>query len=456
MVWSHCRVDFRLLRAGIDHHLGQAHVADIDSTNTLAAALTALCGIEVFIASPWHGYPARVGGADDERRSDIENTSAHHASNTGRMPVPRGWVLITGAALAATLLTKGPGGLPIIIGVWLWGLFAAGRGKRIRLLASPRFWLPWAVALGIFGVWIFVAWHGLHVRDLPIDWKGVSEGASQSHARSLLGVAKSLMVLPVQLLLFALPVSLALPLYFHPEIRGEKISRALVWSVLLSWGVCVLAAMDNPRYAYPTLIPLCPLAGAVAVAASKGNRVRELLGIFASASAILFVAGSVVLTKMGWATPWGKPFLMGVLVVEVVIAGWTIAWLRSSWRGAWGLAALAVLTIVPFSVHEQLVRIATSGVSVTPVIERIVGNNGVVAVGGAVTSKPETFYYAHVQLHFYKPIFTPKVVEPGSWVILDQAEHKAWLAVPGVRLEQDQFLCKWGRTDYFIAWYARR
>ncbi len=428
---------------------GQAHVADIDATNTLAAALTALCGIELFVA---------------RREMVVQASSLPRAEQPGspHRNQAAAWVMTTGLALAATIMTKGPGGLPIILGVWVYALIAVGRGQRLGLFASARFWLPWVIAIALFGLWVLAAWHALHVRGLPIDWKGVNEGSRKVHAGSLKALAQSLAVLPPQLVLFALPVSLALPLYFHPEVRARltgsrgTIAKALVGSVLLSWAVCVLTAMTNPRYAYPTLIPLCPLAGAVAVAAGSGVRSRALLGAAASISAILFVAGSAALTKMGWPTAWGKPLLGVTLIAILAVAGWTIWQLRSSWRGAWGLALLAVLAIIPFSVHEQLARIATSGVGVAPILERVVGENGVVAVGGAVTSKPEAFYYARVQLHFYKPDFTPQAVPPGSWVVLDQAERKRWLAVPGVRLEQDRFLCKWGPTNYFIAWYAAR
>jgi hypothetical protein len=236
----------------------------------------------------------------------------------------------------------------------------------------------------------------------------------------------------------------------------RRIAGALAYSILFSWLICILSSMVNPRYGYPTLIPLCPLAGAVAAAASKGERSRIWLGIAASGSAIMFFGGSVVLTKLGWPTPWGKPLLIATLVLELILLVWTIWQLQSSWRGAWGIALLAILTIFPFSIHEQIARIATSGVNVAPMLHRIVGTSGPLAVGGAVTSKPEAFYYAGTRLRFYKTDFTPSSVPPGTWVVLDPVEYKAWRATAGVKLTEDQFLCKWGSTKYRIAWYGSR
>lgn len=305
-----------------------------------------------------------------------------------------------------------------------------------------------------------VAAHGLHARGLPIDWKGVREGTDKLHAHSLRGFGTSLLTLVPQLILFSMPVSLALPLFFHPEVFREmdesenRLAGALFASVCLSWAICIFASMVNPRYGYPTLVPLCPLAGAVAVAASRGSRSRIWLGIAASASAVMFFIGSAVLTKLGWRTPWGRPLLVATMALELILVVWTLWRLQTSWRGAWGIALLAILTVIPFSIHEQIARIATSGISTAPIIRRIVGRDGPLAVGGGITSKPEAFYYADVDLHFYKTDFTPAQVPPATWVVLDSDEYKLWTSNPHVKLQNDQFLCKWGGTKYRIAWYA--
>jgi 4-amino-4-deoxy-L-arabinose transferase-like glycosyltransferase len=429
---------------------GQSQVADIDSTNTLAAALTAFCGIELLIARPARSWP---------------------------------WVLAAGAAMAATLMTKGPGGLPIILGVWLWGGFVAVREHRGRVFRSIAFWGPIAIGFVVLGLWMLMAWQSLKAHHVPPDWKGVIEGLRNvglDEETRKLGIAngpapagtnpvikwlgamgKSLVVLPGQLFAFALPISLALPMCLHPEIRrgwdgarGEVV-RALVASVLISWCISVMFAIVNPRYGYPTLIPLCPLAGAVAVAASRGQSARKWLGGIAVASAILFGGAAVALAIWAWHSTWAKPLLAVSAVAAVLAAIETVRRLQRSWRGAWGLALLVLISVVPFSVRLQQFRTGISGINVAPLIRRVAGPSGTVAAGGAVTSKPETFYYAGVPLEFFKPSFTPDDVASGTWVVLDQAERKRWVADPMVKLQREFWLCRWGPTDYYMAWYVR-
>ena len=66
---------------------GQSQVADIDSTNTLVTVLTALCGVELLIVGPKRPWP---------------------------------WIIAASLAMAAMWMCKGPAGLPIVLGVWLW------------------------------------------------------------------------------------------------------------------------------------------------------------------------------------------------------------------------------------------------------------------------------------------------------------------------------------------------
>jgi hypothetical protein len=231
--------------------------------------------------------------------------------------------------------------------------------------------------------------------------------------------------------------------------------RALVASVLISWCISVMFAIVNPRYGYPTLIPLCPLAGAVAVAASRGQSARKWLGGIAVASAILFGGAAVALAIWAWHSTWAKPLLAVSAVAAVLAAIETVRRLQRSWRGAWGLALLVLISVVPFSVRLQQFRTGISGINVAPLIRRVAGPSGTVAAGGAVTSKPETFYYAGVPLEFFKPSFTPDDVASGTWVVLDQAERKRWVADPMVKLQREFWLCRWGPTDYYMAWYVR-
>jgi hypothetical protein len=115
-----------------------------------------------------------------------------------------------------------------------------------------------------------------------------------------------------------------------------------------------------------------------------------------------------------------------------------------------------MLTSVPFGAQRHWSRTTRdSGLNTAGKLREIVGEHGPVAACGAITSKPETFFYANVHTHFV-PLydFLKKKVAPGTWVVLDQYEHKVWLR-QGTHLEHDQKLCHWGNTDYYIAWYGK-
>jgi 4-amino-4-deoxy-L-arabinose transferase-like glycosyltransferase len=444
-----------LSSAGMVTLWGQWQVADIDSTNTLASALAALCLIELLIARPKRVWP---------------------------------WVLAAGLALAATLMVKGPGGIPIILAAWILGVIAAclrpvpdSQAEELRFRStSPTtvgvmrlkscldtvaaFVMPLVIGSATFAAYAWWAYVSLHRQGFGADLAGVKEGSEHLiHLPTLQMLGKSLLVMPTQLFLFALPVSLALPLLLVRKIREgwnsreRRLMAALAASVLISWGICVLGALDNPRYGYVTLPPLCVLAGAVAMAAARNRPAADWL------RAILIVTAaalSLAAAGLAWAA-WRLPHFQSVLVASVFLAvataTGTIVRLRSSWRAAWGFVPLLVFAVIPFSLQRAYDRTRSSGFQTALILRQRVGDGASIAAGGAVTSKPETFYYADARVNFFTAgHFLPANVPPGTWVILDKQEHDRWLRSPGVRLDQDKWLCRNGTTDYYLAWYASR
>jgi 4-amino-4-deoxy-L-arabinose transferase-like glycosyltransferase len=429
---------------------GQSQVADIDSTNTLAAALTAFCGIELFVASSW-------------------------SSSSPRWI----WVAAASLAMAATWMVKGPAGLPIILGVWIWAAVLAWREKRRGDLISAKFWLPIVLGLAVFVAWGLLATQSLRRHGLSADLRGVQEGSKLLIGKSIGVFATSLFVMLPQLIAFGLPMSAALLFLLNREVRGQmetrsrRIAVALAAAVLISWAICFISGMVNPRYGYPTLLPLCPLAGAVAVAAVRTPRTAAWLRALAIASCIaLALAAAGLVAGLGWAMHSEEKstaldrvinpshsilnLSIGFALLAAVTAAWTVLQLRRSWQGAWGMVALLVLTSVPFGAQRQWSRtFRDSGFRIAGRLRLIVGENAVVAVGGAVTSKPETFTYAGVRVVYYSErLFLPTKVPPRTWVVLDQAERKQWLKAPVAQLEEEQWLCRNGKTDYYVAWFA--
>jgi 4-amino-4-deoxy-L-arabinose transferase-like glycosyltransferase len=408
---------------------GQSQVADIDATNTLFAALAAFCGIELFFAS-------RRGRAV--------------------------WVLWAGLATGATLMTKGPGGVSIILGVWIFALATAIQEGRPGRIAHPAFWLPWLVGGAIFAAYYYAASasmraHGVSMAD---GLSGVREGTSHLYPHSFQALFWAAFVV-IELLAFGLPVTIALGCWFNPAVRDamepnrRRIAGALAASALIGLAVCLATGTDNPRYEYVMLPPLCPLAGAVAIAAlSAGPNAVKWLRIFVWASAIALAGTSIVLAVAARPLLPARALLAACAALSVIVCSLTVVRLSASWRGAWGLALLIVLAAIPFGLQRHYGRSNMSGIHAARTLRQIVGKNPVVAVGGAVTSKPEVFYYAGARVNYFPKGFAPEDVSPGTWVYLEEGERKRWLQTPGVKLEHVTAIPRTPKVNDYLAWYA--
>ncbi|MDB5354830.1 MAG: family glycosyltransferase,4-amino-4-deoxy-L-arabinose transferase [Phycisphaerales bacterium] len=408
---------------------GQSQVADIDSTNTLTSALAAMCGIEMFFAS---------------------------------QRLRLAWILAAGLAIGATLMTKGPAGLSIIAGVWVWGAIVAMRERGAGRIAHPSFWLPWLIGGAIFAAYLFDARASLrdHGLTLAASLNGTSEGTSRLYPDSLPRLFTAVFVTPVLLLLYGLPITISLASSFNSQVLDamesgrRRIAIALAASVLIALAVCIVTGTDNPRYEYVVLPPLCPLAGAVCVAAfaAGGNAAMWMRWIVAGSVVALAIA-AVGLAAAAWPLPHAKVVLAASAILALGVAAWTIANLPTTWRAAWGLAVLVLITAIPFGLQRHYDRSNTSGIHAGETLRQIAGKNAAVAVGGAVTSKPEVFYYAGARVNYFPANFTPQNVRPGTWVYLEEGERKRWLQQPGVRLERVTVIPRTPKVNDYLAWY---
>ena len=178
---------------------GQSQVADIDATNTLAAVVTAFCGIELFIASD---------------------------------SVSLGWTLAAGLLMAATLLTKGPGALPLIVGVWLWCRRTAIRGRHPLAKWEWAYWTPLLIGATTFAIYAFAVKYSLQAHGMELDPDGLKEGGKRLYPHSFGELCKSIFVFLPSLFLYILPTSLAMPLVFDMSLcnllstRQHRIARA--------------------------------------------------------------------------------------------------------------------------------------------------------------------------------------------------------------------------------------
>jgi 4-amino-4-deoxy-L-arabinose transferase-like glycosyltransferase len=420
---------------------GQARTADVDGTNTLACTLAILCLIELHFGSPTRRWP---------------------------------WIWGGGIAFGATLMTKGPAGIPIIIGELLWLIICSARSTGFRgvrrALASPAAWAPLLIGAALFGAYGFAAWRALHHLQTTPDFSGLQEVNKTLYPDSIPRIASALLV-PFLTFAFSLPVSLALPLVLIPgfrnaikasgneDIQRVRITDALAASVLLSWLVCLLTGMVNVRYAYVTITPLCLLGGALAASVPfQGERPANILRAIVSGSALVLLGGYwFIAIGLAWKGGIGKPVMLfaGVLATIIAVIAFRLITTRPSWTPAWGLPMLLMLVAVPFAFQFRVERNEHSGKQAAHDLLAITGPKAAVLGGAVLHSHPEMFFYAgfDAQTTMTFHVQNPSHYAGDRWVVLDPVEYANWTHAAPQRLSRwSQIRC--GKDVCYVAWFS--
>jgi 4-amino-4-deoxy-L-arabinose transferase-like glycosyltransferase len=443
---------------------GQARTADVDGTNTLACTLAALCLIELLFGRQC-SYEAR------STDHPLPNPPPEYRGREMR------WVIGAGTALGATLLTKGPAGLPLIIGVVLWAAWQS-RKDGARRLRSAAFWGPLVIGAGLFGAYAVAAKIAINRLQVPPDFSGLNEVGKTLVPNSLKRVGLALLV-PGQVFAFALPVSLALPLVFVPGIRRairesrfettaprSRIVAAIAASILISWGVCLLTGMINPRYGYVTIAPLALLAGAVACAVPYMNVADALLVrgvtlgcIVALAAANWVVAGIAWRGGRGHVVMIATAIIATMLAVEVFRRLHKASALQPGWgfRPAWGMVPLLALLAVPFAYQFRWERFTHSGYEAAPLMRQAVASrpDAPILTGAVLRSIPEMFWYADLHPQNVSTFYlqAPSTYPGGRWVVIDDdVEHKRWSHAMGRSLTHVTHFFS-NKSGIYVGWY---
>ncbi len=166
-------------------------------------------------------------------------------------------VLAVGTALM--LFVKGPAGLPALAGA----VAACAIVERsVRTLTHGRLWWALFSAAVVFVAWWFAAARLTAGTDV----------VSQSPGAFLwdLGRLGDMAVFAPAVLIMGLPMTLAALFPWGPDALAEplgqepgprKISRGLVFAMLITLGVFLLSGVSNNRYGLPALVFVPPLAG---------------------------------------------------------------------------------------------------------------------------------------------------------------------------------------------------
>jgi 4-amino-4-deoxy-L-arabinose transferase-like glycosyltransferase len=443
---------------------GQARTADVDSTNTLACTVAALVLIELLF------------GGGTQRGAAVPHTPLRSLppEYRGREKVPQRrflWILGGGLALGATLLTKGPAGLPLIVGVIVWAAWL-GRADGVRRLRSAGLWGPLLIGVALFGAYAVAVQIAISHLHVPPDLSGLDEAGKTLIPHSLKRVGLALLV-PPQVFAFALPVSLALPLVFVPGIRrairesehdaGAPRSRlvsALAAAILISWGVCLLTGMINPRYGYVTIVPLALLAGAVAAAIPYMTLPDASLVRAITLGCVVALAGAnAFIAHLAWRGGRGHDAMLATGAVAALLAIAVFLKLRTgpSFRAAWGMVPLLVLLAVPFAFLFRWERFTHSGYEAAPLMREAVASrpDAPILTGAVLRSIPEMFWYArlhpeNVSTFYLQP---PDRYAGGRWVVIDDdIEYKRWKRAFGRELTHVTHFFS-NKSGVYVGWY---
>jgi 4-amino-4-deoxy-L-arabinose transferase-like glycosyltransferase len=433
--------------------------ADIDALNTLASVVTAMVIIEMVYRSPSPGTPGEGRGEGDfdrKERFDIPNhPSPLPAYRERESASSLWWIAALALTVAATLLLKGPGGFPPILGALIAPSLLLRNWKWVR---RPGVWIGILVGIAIFASYGIVAKSVLRHEHIATDTGGLHEAMQRLVIHKVSAIGPALLA-PLTTLLYAVPVSFALgfvliffkfsprfpggfPVLFSKGTTGltqEMIAMRPAWplewksraiaiagTIGAAFVIWILAGNDNPRYEYVALPLLAPLVGLIAVLwkddllPTKQQVVaRAILAVFGGLWAGLAIILAVIIWKRA-DDHIGLVIAAGVGLIAGIVA--VVCWLSARYRvAAAALVMVIVCLAVPLDERKNLERQKKSARGAAGQLRQIVHGEPVGTVS-MNRDMPELFYYAHVPVIAYGERGLDKLaIAPGGrWVVLSQ------------------------------------
>ncbi|HSV16171.1 MAG TPA: hypothetical protein VLI90_18055 [Tepidisphaeraceae bacterium] len=387
--------------------------ADIDALNTVASVLAAMVILEILF-----GREPAAPIAPAESRTIPVRSSFSFA-----------WTFALAITTWATLMLKGPGGFPPILGAILGPAIVLRTWRRLR---QPSLWLGLLLGIAGFVTYGVLVKLQIHRRGLVTDKAGLKEAMQRMLLHDVHQIVPALSA-PFIALLFAIPVSLAIPFALGlvwPEPKDNPRRQrvlAIVGAIAAALVIWVIAGNGNPRYEYVALPLLAPLVGAVAVGWREGQfspaTVERLRGIMISIGG-LWVGVQLAMTRAIWLRATDRASLTIAAGLSLILAAAAaFLWARSRYRLAAPLLAVVILLLtVPLSDRKNIERRRKSAQSTAQQLRSIVGDGTTVGVGSMVRDMPELFYYAGVQVHAYGEFGLPALAADAGarWVVLSE------------------------------------
>jgi 4-amino-4-deoxy-L-arabinose transferase-like glycosyltransferase len=418
---------------------GQNHTAEIDALNSLACVVTACLLIDA-------GFFAERG------RAAI--------------------AVAAGLAFGAAMLLKGPVGLT--------GISAALIGPAIfnrtgRALKQPWPWIALAIGSGLFGLYVVAALREFRILGLPLETSGVNEVWINLWNQDRITYLIPTLLLPVILLVYAMPVSFFFPMAFYGPLwnagtisqeifpdRQRQLLRAVAGTLAVACGITILCGFSFPRYSYSWLPLICLVAGAVVEAWMRGiypRKITDWLHVALVAAGIGFAVAMVVLVVLcskehtGNAVVLFGSVALG-LILNVLIIRWTVQNHLS--RAVGGVIAMILLTGPLYGMREAADRWRRSAAELAAIVRSRVPAGQTVTTGHLVLDQPEIFYYSHVNVESYPfSMYIPREYPTSRWMLLDPVEYDYWLKKMPGRLTDVQPMQNRG-ISAVLAWYRAK
>ncbi|QDU71924.1 ArnT family glycosyltransferase [Mucisphaera calidilacus] len=320
----------------------------------------------------------------------------------GRARRPWRWSLLIAWSLGAALLTKGPACLTVVLPALIAPTLA---GFGVRWLLRPAVWLPIVAGVLLAAGW-FVAVDRLTAgAGASVEQAGVNELVGRFTSRLTADYLLDVVSMPLLLIAYSLPVSLASLAAVYPSVRAGFVRStrrrlvACVWGFGLGCLLSVVFLLENPRYGY-ILLPLLTLPAGVMLDRWLDRRLPEWLMVHVGRIAVVAGAGALaglaaMVVSVWPVTATGAMLLVCVLVpllLLVVVRGRALA------PAGWLLVGTVALgaTSMGYSGLKHADRYRFSSATAAGLIAEHVDRGEAVVAGKLWNDKPGLFYYAGV------------------------------------------------------------
>jgi 4-amino-4-deoxy-L-arabinose transferase-like glycosyltransferase len=404
--------------------------------SAIAAALTV--GLVAWFAGRWFGRDAAWWAAlaqllmlalwPQTRMADIDAMNTLFSAAAGLLVLDllhkrSLWTILPLAiAFAGSLMLKGPGGLPVVLGALLVLLVL---GRRDRFVTASYAWIALLLAPLVMIVWVVKVRGWLVMNGYPPDTSGAEEGleniAGALLSPSRIGLA---LTLPLQVLLFAMPASLVMVLVASPTVRAvlHPQVKVVTLALLMGLAVCVLSAMVNPRYAYVLLPLLSVIVGGVAQAYPRMSPIDRWWARSGLVCVALAMMGAIaVFAYLSSRVNASALLAVSAFIGAGLLGPGVIAWVHDlQMRRVWiGLCAMGLILSLAFTDDFKQQRRDRSAFSQAQKLRALVGERNEIVAGRFVLSQPELFWYSGVKV--VSPgqrTMLPDEVKPGQFVLL--------------------------------------